>query len=98
MRTTCEKREDILFGIWTAGNFSADDQRRQLAHARKRECKIEMELRSIEYDQALLEPLAPGIDARIIRLETLLEMKRAANRRKDLADLAALEKIAPYKK
>ena len=48
-----------------------------------------------EYDQALLEPLAPGIDARIIRLETLLEMKRAANR---LKDLAALEKIAPYKK
>ncbi len=51
-----------------------------------------------EYDQALLEPLAPGIDARIIRLETLLEMKRAANRLKDLADLEALEKIAPYKK
>lgn len=48
-----------------------------------------------EYDQALLEPLAPGIDARIIRLETLLEMKRAANR---LKDLEALEKIAPYKK
>ena len=51
-----------------------------------------------EYDQALLEPLAPGIDARIIRLETLLKMKRAANRLKDLADLEALEKIAPYKK
>ena len=51
-----------------------------------------------EYDQALLEPLAPGIDARIIRLETLLEMKPAANRLKDLADLAALEKISPYKK
>ena len=51
-----------------------------------------------EYDQALLEPLAPGIDARIIRLETLLEMKPAANRIKDLADLAALEKISPYKK
>ena len=51
-----------------------------------------------EYDQALLEPLAPGIDARIIRLETLLEMKRAANRLKDLADLEALEKIASYKK
>ena len=51
-----------------------------------------------EYDQALLEPLAPGIDARIIRLETLLEMKRAANRIKNLADLAALEKISPYKK
>ena len=51
-----------------------------------------------EYDQALFEPLAPGIDARIIRLETLLEMKPAANRIKDLADLEALEKIAPYKK
>ena len=48
-----------------------------------------------EYDQALFEPLAPGIDARIIRLETLLEMKPAANR---IKDLAALEKIAPYKK
>ncbi len=51
-----------------------------------------------EYDQALLEPLAPGIDARIIRLENLLKMKRAANRLKDLADLEALEKFAPYKK
>ena len=51
-----------------------------------------------EYDQALLEPLAPGIDARIIRLETLLEMKPAANRIKNLADLEALEKISPYKK
>ena len=51
-----------------------------------------------EYVRAVLEPLAPGIDARIIRLETLLKMKRAANRLKDLADLEALEKIAPYKK
>ena len=45
-----------------------------------------------------MEPLAPGIDARIICLETLLKMKRSANRLKDLADLEALEKIAPYKK
>ena len=51
-----------------------------------------------EYEQAVLEPLAPGIDARIICLETLLKMKRSANRLKDLADLEALEKIAPYKK
>jgi len=51
-----------------------------------------------EYEQAVLEPLASGIDARIIRLETLLEMKRSANRLKDLADLEALEKIASYKK
>ena len=51
-----------------------------------------------EYEQAVLESLASGVDARIIRLETLLQMKRSANRLKDLADLEALEKIAPYKK
>lgn len=51
-----------------------------------------------EYDQAILVPIASGIDARIIRLEALLEMKRVANRLKDLADLEALQKIAPYKK
>lgn len=51
-----------------------------------------------EYEQAVLEPLAPGIDAPIIGLEALLEMKRTANRLKDLADLEALEKIASHKK
>lgn len=51
-----------------------------------------------EYEAAISEPVAPGVDARIIRLETLVEMKRAANRLKDLADLDALQKIAPYKK
>ena len=52
----------------------------------------------VEYGAAVSEPVAPGVDARIIRLETLLEMKRTANRLKDLADLDALQKIAPYKK
>jgi DNA-binding sugar fermentation-stimulating protein len=51
-----------------------------------------------EYGQALLESVAPGVEARIIRLETLMEMKRVANRLKDLADLDALQKLDPYKK
>jgi hypothetical protein len=51
-----------------------------------------------EYEQAISEPIAPGLEARIIRLETLMEMKRAANRLKDLVDLDALQKIDPYKK
>jgi len=34
----------------------------------------------------------------LIPMRHLLEMKRSANRLKDLADLEALEKIAPYKK
>ena len=51
-----------------------------------------------EYGQALSEPVAPGVEARIIRLETLMEMKRVANRLKDLADLDALQKLDPYKK
>lgn len=34
---------------------------------------------------------------RIIRLEALMEMKRLANHLKDLADLEALQKIAPYR-
>jgi hypothetical protein len=51
-----------------------------------------------EYARALAEPVAPGVEARIIRLETLMEMKRVANRLKDLADLDALRKLDPYKK
>ena len=51
-----------------------------------------------EYEQAVSEMVAPGVEARIIRFEALLEMKRVANRLKDLVDLEALQKIAPYKK
>lgn len=53
---------------------------------------------AFEYERAIVEPIAPGINARIIGLEALMEMKRVANRLKDLADLEALQKIAPYKK
>jgi hypothetical protein len=51
-----------------------------------------------EYELAVAETVAPGIDARIVGLEALLKMKRTANRSKDLVDLDALQKIAPYKK
>jgi hypothetical protein len=51
-----------------------------------------------EYERAIAEPVAPGILARIVGLEVLMEMKRAANRPKDLVDIDALQKIAPYKK
>lgn len=66
---------------------SADDQRRQHARAERERAKFEMALRSVE-----------AVEARIIRLEALLEMKRVANRLKDLVDLEALQKNAPNKK
>ena len=53
---------------------------------------------NFEYDRSIEEPVAPGINARIVGLEVLLEMKRAANRLKDQVDMEALQKIAPYKR
>lgn len=52
---------------------------------------------NFEYDRSIEEPVAPGINARIIGFEVLLEMKRTANRLKDNLDFEALKKIAPYK-
>ena len=52
---------------------------------------------NFEYDRSIEESVAPGINARIIGFEVLLEMKRTANRLKDQVDLEALQKIAPYK-
>ncbi len=51
----------------------------------------------LEYQRASLESIAPGINACIIQLETLFQMKREASRPKDLADLHALQKIASHK-
>jgi len=51
-----------------------------------------------EYDNAVLQAIAPDLIGRIIGLEALMEMKRRANRLKDLADLEALQKIASYNK
>jgi hypothetical protein len=84
VRTTCEKREDILDEIWTGGNFPPMTKGGSFS-TREARMQIEIGLRSIEAVVGALK-------------ETLLKMKRAANRLKDLADLEALEKIAPYKK
>jgi predicted nucleotidyltransferase len=43
-----------------------------------------------EYDLAFVEEVAPGVPARIVRLETLLRLKREAGRPQDLADIAEL--------
>ena len=43
-----------------------------------------------EYDGALLEEMAPGVNMRIISLATLLQMKKSAGRPKDLADIDEL--------
>jgi hypothetical protein len=44
-----------------------------------------------EYASAVRFPLGEGLEVPVVRLETLLEMKRAAGRPQDLADLDALQ-------
>jgi len=46
-----------------------------------------------EHDAAMVEEIAPGVPLRIMRLETLLRLKRPAARPQDLADLAELRLI-----
>ncbi|MFI5309702.1 MAG: hypothetical protein ACHQQ3_00600 [Gemmatimonadales bacterium] len=43
-----------------------------------------------EYDRALVEEVAPGVPVRIVQLDTLIRLKRAAARPQDLADIAEL--------
>lgn len=43
-----------------------------------------------EYRLAMVEDIAPGAPVRILRLETLLRLKREAGRPQDLADIAEL--------
>jgi predicted nucleotidyltransferase len=44
-----------------------------------------------EYREAKIDRIADDLDVRILRIETLLEMKRAAARPQDLADVSELE-------
>jgi hypothetical protein len=46
-----------------------------------------------EYGSALVEEVAPGVPVRILRLEALLELKRAAGRPQDMADIAELRSL-----
>ncbi len=44
-----------------------------------------------EHDAALIDEIAPGVAIRIVRLETLLQLKRQSGRPQDLADIAELQ-------
>lgn len=46
-----------------------------------------------EFDAARIELIAPGVSIRILRLETLLQLKQEAGRPQDLADIAELRSI-----
>lgn len=46
-----------------------------------------------EYDSAMIVQVGPGIPVRVLRLATLLRLKREAGRPQDLADVAELEEI-----
>jgi hypothetical protein len=46
-----------------------------------------------ELGRGLREEIAPGVPVRILRLSTLLELKREAGRPQDLADVAELERL-----
>lgn len=43
-----------------------------------------------EYDNALLGEIMPGVSVRFVRIETLLRMKEAAGRAKDMEDIRQL--------
>ena len=46
-----------------------------------------------KYHRALVEEVAPGVSVHIVSLDTLLQLKRAAGRPQDLADIAALSSL-----
>jgi len=47
-----------------------------------------------EYEHALIGNLAPGLPLRFVRLDTLIRMKEAAGREKDMEDARQLKKLA----
>lgn len=46
-----------------------------------------------EYRLAMVEEIAPGVPVHIVRLESLLRLKRAVGRPQDLADVAELRQL-----
>ncbi len=46
-----------------------------------------------EYDRALVASLAPGLQLRFVRIETLIRMKETAGREKDKEDARQLKKL-----
>lgn len=46
-----------------------------------------------EFQQAIVQEIAPGVPMRIVRLETLLRMKADVGRPQDIADIAELRRI-----
>lgn len=51
-----------------------------------------------EYAEAVREDVLGGMHAPVVRYQTLIEMKRAAGRPQDLADIADLERLQELKK
>ena len=46
-----------------------------------------------EYGSAIVEDIAPGVPVRILRLEALIDLKLAAGRPQDMADIAELRSL-----
>src|SRR5829696_1113280 len=68
----------------------------QMHSDQHRETRIDIFVREpfdfdIEYEQALIGEIFPGLETRFIRLETLIQMKEAAGREKDREDVRQLK-------
>lgn len=51
---------------------------------------------AVEYEAAVHTSIKEGVDVPIVRLETLLRMKKEASRPQDLADIEALTRLQEY--
>src|SRR5690606_12926111 len=49
-----------------------------------------------EYDKALVGEVLPGLEARFVRIETLIHMKEVAGREKDLEDIRQLKMLMEH--
>jgi hypothetical protein len=46
-----------------------------------------------EFSVAMVSEVAPGVPVRVVRLQTLIDLKRAAGRPRDLADIHELQQL-----